>query len=120
MYSYYSNAAIIIAIALNVLALIYKFFQPKKINTLYGYHMRSSMRNLETWREANHYAANIMLALSLFFLAAALITSHFVVPFSARELAVFAGVVIVSVAGTYFLTEQHMKNMFDEQGNRRK
>ncbi len=115
----YSTAAIIIAIALNIIALIYKFFQPKEINTLYGYHMKSSMRNQDTWREANHYASNIMIALSLFFLAAAIISTYFLY-FSARELAVFAFVLVISVAGTYFLTEQHMKNVFDENGLRKK
>ena len=115
----YSTAAIIIAIALNLVALIYKFFQPKEINTLYGYHMKSSMHNQDTWREANQYAANIMMALSLFFLAAAIVSTYFL-KFSATELAAFGFVVIVSVAGTYFLTEQHMKNLFDENGNRKR
>ena len=115
----YSNAAIIIAIALNIVALIYKFFQPKEINTLYGYHMKSSMRNQDTWREANHYASNLMIALSMIFLAAAIISTYFVV-FTVRELAAYAIVVVLSLAAMYFLTEQHMKNVFDESGTRKR
>lgn len=39
---------------------IQKRFPPKKINALYGYRMPSSMKNQETWDEANHYAARYM------------------------------------------------------------
>ena len=114
----YSNAAILIAIALNLLALFYKFFPPKKINTLYGYHMKSSMRNEDTWVEANYYAGRLLLLLSIFFLIASLVTTN-LMDFSARELVIYAVVLLSSCAGIYYLTEMHMKNMFDEQGNRK-
>ena len=111
-------AAIIIAIALNVIALIYKFFPPKTINKLYGYHMKSSMRNQDTWTEANTYASRVLLLLSIFFLVAAIATTYFLY-FSGLELALFALVLVVSCAGLYFLTEMHMKNVFDENGKRK-
>ncbi len=114
----YSNAAILIAIVLNVLALVYKFFPPKKINTWYGYHMRSSMRNEDTWKEANTYASRLLLLLSIVFLAAALISTNFI-HYSILELSLYAFVLIISCAGIYFLTEMHMKNVFDENGVRK-
>ena len=114
----YSNAAILIAIALNILALVYKFFPPKKINTLYGYHMKSSMRNQDTWMEANMYAGRLLLLLSILFLIAGLVTTNFI-HFSFMELALYAFVLIISCAGIYYLTEMHMKNVFDEEGRRR-
>jgi len=114
----YANAAILIAIALNILALIYKFFPPKTINTLYGYHMKSSMRNQDTWMEANMYAGRLLLLLSILFLVAALISTN-LLDFSFIELSLYAFALLVSCAGIYYLTEMHMKNVFDENGKRR-
>ena len=114
----YSNAALLIAIALNILALIYKFFPPKKINTWYGYHMKSSMRNQDTWIEANNYSGRLLILLSILFLFAALVSSSFNY-FSALELSLFAFVLLLSCAGIYYLTEMHMKNVFDESGKRK-
>jgi uncharacterized membrane protein len=114
----YSIAAILIALALMIVALIYKLFPPKEINTLYGYHMKSSMRNTDTWREANHYAANFMVALSLFIMGTAILTKY-ILDFSILELSLYALVVIISLAGIFFLTEMHMQNVFDEHGNRK-
>jgi uncharacterized membrane protein len=114
----YSNAAIIIAIALNILALVYKFFPPKSINTLYGFHTRSSMRNQDTWNEANTYASRLMLLLSILFLLAAIISGN-LLSFSARELAIYAVTLIIACAALYFLTEAHLRNVFDEGGRRK-
>ena len=114
----YSNSAILIAIALNLLALIYKFYPPKKINRYYGYHMKSSMRNQDTWTEANTYVGRLLLLLSIFFLIAALVSST-LAHFGLQELGLFALVLILSCAGLYCLTEMHMKNVFDENGKRK-
>jgi len=37
------------------------FFPPKKINYLYGYRTAASMKNQQTWDEANKYSANYMI-----------------------------------------------------------
>jgi len=113
-----SNAAILIAIALNLLALFYRFFPPKQINKLYGYHMKSSTKNQDTWREANSYAARLMLLLSILFLLASLLTET-LVKFNSVKLIIFAAIIVGSVAALYFLTEKHMKNVFDENGKRK-
>ena len=115
----YANAAILIAVALNVLALVYKFFPPQKINKYYGYHMKSSMRNDDTWNEANSYASRLLTLLSIVFLVAALLASN-KPDFNAWALAAFAVVLIGSCAFIYFLTERHMKNVFDEEGKRKR
>ncbi len=114
----YSAAAILIALALNILSLIYRFFPPRRINKWYGYHMASSMKNDETWREANNFAARMMTLLSIIFMAVALI-SNTSPDFGARELTLYAMVMVFSCCGLYFITEMHMRHVFDDNGIRK-
>lgn len=39
----------------------FKLFRPKKINSIYGYRSRFSMKNQSTWDEAQRYSANIFI-----------------------------------------------------------
>ncbi len=44
-----------------IAALIHLKFPPKKINSLYGYRTRNSMKSLEAWNFAQSYSAKLML-----------------------------------------------------------
>jgi uncharacterized membrane protein len=48
-----------------LIALITKFFPPKKINHLYGYRTSRSMKSQKAWDCANAYAANVMVVTSV-------------------------------------------------------
>lgn len=50
---------------------ITKRFPPKKINHLYGYRTKTSMRNQEIWDFAQKYSANEMIKLGAIMLALA-------------------------------------------------
>lgn len=43
-----------------IIGLIMSRFPPKKINGWYGYRMESSMKNQQTWDEANRFSAAYM------------------------------------------------------------
>src|ERR1700761_4819527 len=40
-------------------------FPPKKINQLYGYRTASSMKNQQTWDEANYFSSRYLVRLGL-------------------------------------------------------
>ena len=44
-----------------IISLITIRFPPKKINSTYGYRTKASMRNQQTWEEANRYSSKLML-----------------------------------------------------------
>jgi len=47
----------LIGFILLLVGLLQVYFPPKKINHLYGYRTSSSMKNQQTWDEANRYSA---------------------------------------------------------------
>ena len=44
-----------------IISLITIRFPPKKINSTYGSRTKASMRNQQTWEEANRYSSKLML-----------------------------------------------------------
>jgi uncharacterized membrane protein len=51
----------LIGIIVLIVGYIQKRFQPKHVNALYGYRMPSSMKNQETWDEANRFSVVVMI-----------------------------------------------------------
>jgi uncharacterized membrane protein len=49
-----------------IIFIIYFLYPPKKINYLYGYRTKQSMRNNETWSFANKYAAKLLINFSIY------------------------------------------------------
>lgn len=47
------------------IGVIFKVFPPKKINYIYGYRTRLSMKNQETWEEAQRFSAYSMIILGV-------------------------------------------------------
>ncbi|MDH3711262.1 MAG: SdpI family protein [Cyclobacteriaceae bacterium] len=46
---------------ITIVGLLFYTFPPKKINLIYGYRTRRSMRNQETWEAANRYSSLLMI-----------------------------------------------------------
>jgi len=42
-------------------------FPPKKINSIYGYRTKSSMKNIERWNFAQRYSARLFILLGVIF-----------------------------------------------------
>jgi len=60
----------LVGIIMLLLGLIMTKFPPKKINNWYGYRTASSMKNQQTWDEANRYSAKMMVIMGLILLIA--------------------------------------------------
>jgi uncharacterized membrane protein len=96
------------------LSLIFKFFPPKKINSLYGYRTAFSMKSQEVWDEGNRYSSNLLVIVSL-------ITSLTQVVWQLLwpgEWAFLGPVIIMCVLliASVPLTEKHLKKHFNEDG----
>jgi uncharacterized membrane protein len=50
-------------------------YPPKKINHLYGYRTESSMRNQQTWDEANRFSGRLMIKIGWILLLVGLVLS---------------------------------------------
>lgn len=91
-------------------------FPPKKINHLYGYRTERSMKNIETWKAANRFASKIMMLASVDLFLIGLILYWADV----KNENIWAAVTIVSVILVaviiYLLTENYLKEKFDEEG----
>ena len=102
-----------------LMGLVFKFFPPKDINSIYGYRTSSSMRNPETWQSANQFAAKLMIQMGALLVGVGVVT--YVLPPSpvTGGLAGIALVILTVVMQIYF-TEKHISKHFDEKGKRRK
>ena len=95
----------ILFLVLSVVAFVFRFFPPKKINYLYGYRTSSSMKNIESWNLANKYSSNLMLTSMLLLLFVSYIFD--LLDFEAKNWLI--SLLILSFAIIFFLTEKKIK-----------
>lgn len=96
-----------------IVALIQLKFPPKKINSLYGYRTKNSMKSQETWDFAQLYSAKLMLRFGgLLFLIAILLEN---VSLSKLEYEVVASIFIISsiVVLMLVIVERRLKKRFN-------
>lgn len=93
-------------------------YPPKKINKLYGYRTKASMRNQQTWEEANRYSAKQISYCGIILLTIGVLS--LLSPSIAKVNTNIATVltIIFSVLPLP-LTELHLKKVFDKEGNRK-
>ena len=105
---------IILAVTYLGIALIFRVKQPQNINYLYGYRTSFSMKNAETWREANIYSSNLMFKSAIVFIIFE-IFSYFLIGGKDSITASAICLTILSVAVIPF-TEIHLRKKFDKNG----
>lgn len=96
--------------ALLLLGLIFKTWPPKKINWLYGYRTKASMRDLDTWREGNRYSTKLIIQIGLLMFVlgvACFYLFHFLL-----GLLLLIGLMLVLLIVSLLLTERHLKRKF--------
>lgn len=87
---------------------------PKTINSIYGYRTNRSMKNQQTWDEANRYSSVFAFKLGLF---------SFALPFIGYILYPQQNVLVSLIGHSLLLiliivfTEAHLKARFDQDGN---
>ena len=102
-----------------VLSLIFFYFSPKKINLIYGHKTSISMKNQDTWDEANKRSTHMILLVS----ALTCILQLVGIVFNINQEATLLYATIFIVAGLIIgviLIEKQLKTIFDKDGNRKK
>ena len=98
------------------LSIIFYFFPPKKINSLYGYRTNRSMLNQDIWDFANSFCTKQFLVYSSISFVAAMIFVFLTKEISWQPMALL----ILSLAVSVIKTEQALTKNFDEDGKRKK
>jgi uncharacterized membrane protein len=93
---------------------------PKKINSVYGYRTRKSVRSQETWDFAHYYFGKLWLVCGLVSIPISLVPICLVLGKSEQVISV-AGLIVLGIQTllllvTILLTERALKKNFDEFG----
>ena len=93
---------------------------PKKINSVYGYRTRRSVRSQETWDFAHYYFGKLWLVCGLVSIPISLVPICLVLGKSEHVISV-AGLIVLGIQTllllvTILLTERALKKNFDEFG----
>ena len=91
------------------IGILFKLFPPKKINILYGYRTTRSMKDTESWKIANSYAAQLMIILFLFIAPTIYLLDNYTTKdYGIIDILLF-GVAFLMI---YILTERKLKESF--------
>lgn len=96
-------------------SLIFYFFPPKKINTIYGYRTNRTMSNETIWKFANTYFIKQFLIYSAISFIAALALAYFGKEITWQPMAIM----ILSLAVAVIKTEQALNKNFDDEGKKK-
>lgn len=91
---------------------------PGEMDTRFAYRTRSSLRNEDTWYEANIYAGRCLMMLGAI-LIPLLIFVDIKIDRINTLVMIFSVAVIVSISVIYVFTELHLKKLFFRDGKRR-
>jgi len=111
------NSVLIAPLLILILAIVYRIFPPKKINWFYGYRTKLSMKNLDTWHEANRFASNLLLICSVAYLCFVMLCVLFIHD-RERQMLISTIVLFFYLFGIVFITEWRLKKLFNESGKR--
>lgn len=96
---------------------------PKKINTVYGYRTKRSMKNMDTWRFAHNYCGRLWWKIGWFSLFPSVVVQ---IPFFERSedvIGIVGGIIcmiqVVILIASIFPTEAALKKTFNDDGTRR-
>ena len=101
-----------------VVSLIFFYFPPKKINLIYGHRTSMSMKNQDTWQEANKRSTHMIILVSA--LTCILQLTGIVFNINQETTILYATVFLVAglIIGVIVI-ENKLKAIFDKDGNRK-
>ena len=108
-----SGMSIFFGLVLIVIGIIFKVKAPKKINHLYGYRTRRSMKNQAHWDYAHAYSANLSIYLGLACMAAAPVGWYLKLS-EVAEVFIGVGWLILVCFMLFWRTEKALKEKFGE------
>ncbi|NNT71066.1 SdpI family protein [Flavobacterium sp. IMCC34852] len=94
-----------------VMALITLGFPPKKINYLYGYRTRASMKNQQVWDFSQRYSSLKMLQIGLVLVAASFV-NVFLNLSDGLQVSLGSSLLIIACAYLFFTTERAIRKNF--------
>lgn len=97
------------------IGVIFKVFPPKKINYIYGYRTRLSMKNQETWEEAQRFSAYSMIILGVISVILGLILNFITNVVSEWHQ---NGIFFIGVVMMILCDEIHLTNRFKSEKNK--
>lgn len=99
-----------------VLGFIFKVFPPRKINGIYGYRTKLSMKNQDTWNEAQKYSANTFVIFGFIYVSLQFVLSYLIrnISIGYENIIILIGLVIMII-----LDEVHLKKVFNKDGSRK-
>ena len=116
----YNIVQFIISCLLLIIGTLFIKFPPSKINPLYGFRTNLSMKNLDTWKEANKKFPQYLFIGSLILIIQKII----VIIINPLNEAAFTILFIISLLLLLVLslifTTIYLKTIFDSEGNRKK
>lgn len=96
---------------------------PKKINSLYGYRTKRSMKNMETWIFAHKVMGNYWIKFSVLGYLLTMIFMFVIYQESGDQMALYSliltAILLIWMIIPIFMTERQLKENFDEHGNRK-
>lgn len=96
---------------------------PDKINSVFGYRTKMSMKNQETWKLAHRTCGRLWRVLGLILLIASVIAMLFLIGRDIESTAYLAACILVFqlfvMLGSIFPVERALKKSFDKDGRRR-
>lgn len=101
---------VFIVLILDVIALIYFVFPPKKVNIIYGYRTSRTLQNDKIFSYANKYASKYMLVLSVL----NTIVNLFLILLNYTNINLAAFTSIASLIVAIILTEKKLNKYSDE------
>jgi len=111
---------VLVGVVFFIAGMITQAYPPKQINSFYGYRTSSSMKNQETWDEANRYAPKMMWAIGLYSIIIGVATAFIInywVPVSFKG-GLMAGTTIASAIIPAVIlmvsTERHLDKTFNK------
>lgn len=110
----------LIGIIFYMAGIIMQRFPPKKINSLYGYRTISSMKNQQTWDEANRFSARWMVGCGMlvfiFGVVLTMVVYIYIEPAKTRSLILAASLLLSAIVPAILvliITEKHLKETFN-------
>lgn len=100
-----------------LISLIFYFFPPKKINSLYGYRTHKSMLNQDIWDFSNRLFNKTLVSYGAGSFVVALLLAYLNPEMMAGWVPM--GLLFFTVIVCIYKTEQEIKKHFDDEGNRK-
>lgn len=102
-----------------LIAIFFKLFNPKKINSFYGYRTHFSRLNQDTWEVANTYAANLLLLTSFIGVVTSVLLNLFIVTNQQTSIIIGILITVLIFIIVIYKTTAYLKSKFNEDGSKK-